>query len=363
MGIRFDTPPLIGVTRGRLAIVAAISVVSGFQWAFYYWNTKPISEAFGDTLELAAATFIAALPALAAVTWSESATKNAGHIARACMLAAALLVGSAVFGVIVWAWEEARYGSTFASDDPRRAVQLVAFAMWGITMGGFLTLILALVSHRKEIARRLHQEEIGHIDHELQMAEANLQRLQSQIEPHFLFNTLANAKQLWRLEPSLGRALWANLVEYIRIALPDERNRPSSVEREIALAKAYVDIFAVRTSGRIRALFDVPAELESAELPPLMLGTLVENAIEHGVGPRAQGGTVKVACRRDAENLVVEVSDDGVGFRGQSGSGIGLANTRARLKYLYGENGELHLRRNRDAGVVAQLRLPLRWWP
>jgi hypothetical protein len=117
----------------------------------------------------------------------------------------------------------------------------------------------------------------------------------------------------------------------------------------------------MRLQDRLRFDIAVPAELRMALVPPLMLGTLVENAIKHGIGPKALGGQVHISARREGcALLVIEVSDDGAGFRGESGTGLGLANTRARLGSLYGDEGSLELRRSGAGGVTASIRIPLR---
>jgi sensor histidine kinase YesM len=111
---------------------------------------------------------------------------------------------------------------------------------------------------------------------------------------------------------------------------------------------------------RLRVRIDLPADLDTAQVPPLMLGTLVENAIKHGVGPRDSGGTVSISARRDGGFLEVAVADDGVGFRARSGHGVGLANVRARLETLFGASGALELASRETGGVIATMRLPLR---
>jgi LytS/YehU family sensor histidine kinase len=109
---------------------------------------------------------------------------------------------------------------------------------------------------------------------------------------------------------------------------------------------------------RLRVRIDVPAELEAGLLPPLMVGTLVENAIKHGVGPRASGGSVSLTARRSGDDLVVEVADDGVGFRARSGRGVGLSNIRGRLETLFASAGSLELAAAPAGGVTATIRLP-----
>jgi LytS/YehU family sensor histidine kinase len=112
--------------------------------------------------------------------------------------------------------------------------------------------------------------------------------------------------------------------------------------------------------SRLIVRIDVPAEHESALVPPMTIGTLIENSIKHGLAPRASGGRLDITAHRDEESLVIAVADDGVGFRAESGRGVGLANIRARLETLFGPNGSLELAANADGGVTATLRLPYR---
>jgi LytS/YehU family sensor histidine kinase len=112
--------------------------------------------------------------------------------------------------------------------------------------------------------------------------------------------------------------------------------------------------------GRLHVVSDIPAELDSAMVPSLMLGTLVENAIKHGIGPRAAGGTLTVKARRQGEDLEFSVADDGVGFRGRCGYGIGLDNIQARLETLHGSDARLDIANNAGGGVTATIRIPYR---
>ena len=197
------------------------------------------------------------------------------------------------------------------------------------------------------------------MDIDKQMAEARLQLLQAQIEPHFLFNSLASVKRLYEKEPDRGQSLLRNLGEYLRVAISRARLRETPLGEEIALARSFLEIFQVRMGKRLRVRIDVPRALEAALIPPLMVGTLVENAIKHGIGPRASGGTVDITARREDEFLVVAVADDGVGFRARFVHGV-QANIRARLETLFAARGTLELASIVDGGVAATIRLPYR---
>ena len=191
-----------------------------------------------------------------------------------------------------------------------------------------------------------------------QMVEANLSALQAQIEPHFLFNTLANVRRLYEIDAGRGRAMLNHLVGYLRSALPSMRSSGSTLGRELDLIRSYLTILQLRMGERLRFSIDTEGASADAELPPMVLPTLVENAIKHGLSALPEGGEVNVRARLDGGQLVVQVADTGGGFSGASGSGVGLANTRARLAALYGSGASLSLSNNTPRGVVAEIRVP-----
>lgn len=191
-----------------------------------------------------------------------------------------------------------------------------------------------------------------------QMVEARLSALQAQIEPHFLFNTLANVKRLYETTPARGREMLSSLIGYFRAALPSMRQSGSTVEREFDLARSYLTILKMRMGERLRFDIGVESGLEQVKMPPMVLATLVENAVKHGLSPLPEGGRIEVSARRDGGDLVVEVRDDGAGFSAAGGSGVGLANTRSRLSALYGTGASLSLAACSPRGVVARVQLP-----
>jgi len=136
------------------------------------------------------------------------------------------------------------------------------------------------------------------------------------------------------------------------------RNMRSTLSHEVQLAQAYLRVLKVRMGERLKVVIDVPAELREAAFPPMMLLTLVENAIKHGLGSLPEGGTIRVQATLAAGRLYVSVIDDGIGFPKGFGTGVGLANTRARLSALYGEEGLLTLSANPRGGVIAEIALP-----
>ena len=195
-----------------------------------------------------------------------------------------------------------------------------------------------------------------------QVVQARLQALRSQIEPHFLFNTLATVRRLQQTEPDQGAQLLGHFLAYLRSTLPQRSGSDTdTLGCEVDLVRAYLGVVATRMAGRLTLRFDVPDALRAAALPPLSIATLVENAVKHGIAPRPEGGAIEVRARADGGVLEVVVADSGVGFSGSGGTGIGLANIRARLHTLYPGASGLALAARSPCGVCATMRLPLSW--
>ena len=191
-----------------------------------------------------------------------------------------------------------------------------------------------------------------------QVTEAKLQALQAQVEPHFLYNTLASVQALTEVDPERANTLTGHLIMYLRNALPKMRESISTVEQEIELVRSYLNILQVRMGDRLSFEIDVPPELMNAPFPPLMLPTLVENAIKHGLEPQREGGKVMIRAEERNGVLRMSVEDTGRGFAESLGSGVGLANIRERLSGLFGEKGKLTLEANKPKGVVAAIEVP-----
>jgi LytS/YehU family sensor histidine kinase len=191
------------------------------------------------------------------------------------------------------------------------------------------------------------------------MAQAHLQVLQAQIEPHFLFNTLANVRRLYEADRDAGHAMLDNLMHYFKVALPQMRGDTSTVEREAALAEAYLNVQQIRFGRRLGFDIDIPPAVKALEVPPMMLMTLVENAVKHGIAPLPQGGTIGVAAEVADGRLVLSVRDTGRGLSETAGAGMGLANIRARLTAAYGNSAGLSITGNQPRGIVATLSLPI----
>ena len=188
-----------------------------------------------------------------------------------------------------------------------------------------------------------------------QVSEAKMQMMQAQVEPHFLFNTLASIDHLIETDPARASTMQKNLIQYLRAALPQMRENATDLGREVDLVRAYLDILKVRMEERLQVSFAVPDGLRSADFPPMMLQSLVENAIKHGLEPKAEGGRIDVSAEIAHGDLLVCVADTGLGFSASgastSGTGLGLSNIRERLKLLHGERGGLVIEANDVEGA------------
>jgi len=189
--------------------------------------------------------------------------------------------------------------------------------------------------------------------------EARMEALQAQIEPHFLFNTLGSIDQLIQTDPPRASRMQQSLIRYLRSAMPQMREgRRPSLGQQVDLCRAFLEIMAVRMEDRLQSVVSVPEGLKSAVFPSMMLQTLVENAIKHGLEPKAEGGRLEIAAEVVDGQLAVHVLDSGVGFKPDAASGVGLANVRERLKALYNGRAELIISIPPAGGTCATIKIP-----
>ncbi|MEO8752270.1 MAG: histidine kinase [Casimicrobiaceae bacterium] len=190
------------------------------------------------------------------------------------------------------------------------------------------------------------------------MLEARLRMLQAQVEPHFLFNTLAHLKRLYRTDPARGRLMLDRLCAYLRSALPQMRRHDSTLGRETDLARAYLDVQHIRMGRRLAIEIAVADRLRAHPFPPTMLISLIENAIKHGLNPLPEGGIIGIEAHTENDALRVTVADTGGGFAKSRGTGVGLANIRVRLAAIYGPSARVTLAANLPRGVAATIQIP-----
>ena len=205
-----------------------------------------------------------------------------------------------------------------------------------------------------EATKRAETEQL-----ERTVVEARMEALQAQIEPHFLFNTLASIDQLIQTDPPRASRMQQSLIRYLRSAMPQMRegSRPT-LAQQVDLCSAFLEIMAVRMEERLQPVVSVAQGLKSAVFPSMMLQTLVENAIKHGLEPKAEGGRLEISGEIVDGQLAVHVLDTGVGFMPKTDGGVGLANVRERLKALYGNRAELIISVPPAGGTCATIKVP-----
>ena len=202
-----------------------------------------------------------------------------------------------------------------------------------------------------------------------QVVEARMAAMQAQVEPHFLFNTLASIDHLIETDPARASVMQKNLIALLRASMPTMREASGvgqagsgvrDLGREIAVIRPYLEILKVRMEERLSTEIVVPEGLMSAEFPPMMIQTLVENAIKHGLEPKAEGGHLRVAAEIVHGKLQMTVADTGLGFgkAATAGTGVGLANIRERLQMLYGPKASLTVAENQPSGTVVTVTVP-----
>jgi signal transduction histidine kinase len=219
--------------------------------------------------------------------------------------------------------------------------------------------ITRAITRRVAEHRRHEQAAAQQTVTEKELTVAKLSLLHAQVEPHFLYNTLASAQYLTRSDPARADEMLGNLITYLRHSLPRTEDSLSTLGEELERARAYLEILKIRMGGRLNLKIEVPDELKSNPFPAMMLQTLVENAIKHGLEPKSGGGTVWIIARSIDDTLAVTVADDGQGFNAESsGTGIGLKNVRERLRLAYGGAASFAIVANFPSGVAATINIP-----
>jgi sensor histidine kinase YesM len=214
-----------------------------------------------------------------------------------------------------------------------------------------------------------HRRELAEVQRQRQEANLRLLVLQAQTEPHFLFNTLASLRALLREDVQQAETMVDALVRHLRAVLPRMRDESavSTLADQLAICTSYLELMTTRLSGRLTHRIEVPDALLQASFPPLMLLTLVENAVKHGIEPKAGPGRIRIQAKRTfgliGPAIEVMVVDDGVGLIVGFVHGVGLRNVREQLALRYGEHAALSLTGSRDGGAIASIRLPLETAP
>lgn len=252
----------------------------------------------------------------------------------------------------------------FWTRDPAHEWKSISVTLlFSLSATAFVVLFWQAANYRVELeSERRRSAEAGRAQ-----AVAELGLLQAQIEPHFLFNTLAHVQSAIEEEPAVGKAMLEHLVQYLRGALSRSRVSRYTLREEADLVNSLLAIASIRLGNRLSYRIAIPESLMGAALPPLIVQPLVENAIKHGIEASVEGGEILVEGGVDEQTLVLRVIDSGLGIDPDVGlaaaahEGVGLSNVRARLASLYGGQGRLSLLRHEPRGIVAELRLPLQY--
>lgn len=238
------------------------------------------------------------------------------------------------------------------------ALQLRKFGMMALITISAASLFYYRYNHQRNLALLA---EAARRQAEMQQAEtaARLALLQAQIEPHFLFNTLATVRSLIGQDAALAQRTLDLLNDYLRASLSRTRRSTVTLADELALVTPLLDIACLRMGQRLHYQLSIPPQLLGTPLPPLLLQPLVENALQHGLEPSVAGGTLNISASASGKTLLLRVADTGLGLSAQGGDGVGLANVRQRLATLYGDAARLALYANNPHGVIAEITLPL----
>ncbi len=240
---------------------------------------------------------------------------------------------------------------------------LVTASQRQLLLGGGFTLLISLVATAYFYNReRMRDLELERTAVQRLAAEAQLRALQSQLEPHMLFNTLAHLRVLIKLRPDDAQAMLDELIAYLRATLQGSRQQLHPLGREFERVDDYLKLMQRRMGARLRVELSLPPELAQAAVPPLLLQPLVENAIQHGLEPHVDGGLLRVSASRDGDRLLLQVDDDGSGLTQappSTGTGFGTQQVRERLFTQYGKTAGFELLPGTPRGTRARLWLPL----
>lgn len=236
---------------------------------------------------------------------------------------------------------------------------IVPFAL----LVGILMVVVFLTGERRIANETLAARQSEQLASAAQLlAEARLGALQAQIEPHFLYNTLANVVGLIETDPAQARHMLERFIDYLRASLAASRAGSATLGSELDMVAAYLDVLGVRMGARLRYRVDADERCRALTVAPMLIQPLIENAVAHGLEPKVEGGEICVRASIQGERLCIEVSDSGAGLRDappKPGGGVGLSNIRARLRSLYHGQAQVQLIENHPCGITARLMLPL----
>jgi hypothetical protein len=311
-------------------IITAIGVGKGFP------VTLVFSQCIGFSIFFAN---LAALPLY----------RGASRTSTQVMIIAAAVIAGAIIGTLLGALANGFRPLPFFQEHFGYFTQVILFALLFGFVISYIFISLSIIS----------EEKIKRLEVEKSVIEAELRLVQSQMEPHFLFNTLANVRSLIDTDPRKAGDMLETFVAFLRTSLRTGRERTAPLSQELDVVKSYLDLFTMRMGERLRYKIDLPDALRGVRIPPLLIQPLVENAVKHGLEPSINGGEVTVAAERADGKIRIRVADSGVGIgETAGGSGIGLENVRRRLAIMYGDAGRLVIEENDPSGVKVLIEIP-----
>lgn len=281
---------------------------------------------------------------------------EAGHRAQSVVAHLAGGVSFSLAYMVIRAWVgQWQSGATFAD-----AFRLLLVKTWHFNLLVYCVLVavgLAFGYYHKYRERERHASEL-----EKHLAKAKLQALQMQLNPHFLFNTLHSISALMHRDVEAADGMVMRLGDLLRAALDGSDHQEVTLREELAFLQRYLEIEKIRFGDRLVVTMNIAPETLEARVPNLILQPLVENAIRHGIEPHARPGRIELHARREADQLALEVSDNGGGLKNHDPDqeGVGLSNTRARLRELYGQAHRFDLGSAPGRGLRVQLTFPFR---
>jgi signal transduction histidine kinase len=362
---RSMTPPG-GLVRPRfiVAVATALGCFSGFQ-AYYYvasFTDWPASLPFLLALNLGywyswacltpAILWLSSWAPIERATWRRAVAVHVPGVFVATLLHIALTVATqALVG-----WTVGQEPRSWRLEAQRMFFNNFDWEM--MTYWAIVGLSHALRYHGEARDRALRESQL-----ETHLAEARLQALQRQLQPHFLFNTLNTISALMRRDVEAADSMIAKLSDLMRLSLEQVGVQEVALKQELDFLSKYLEIEQTRFRDRLTVVFDVEPDTLDALVPNLVLQPLVENAIKHGIGPRPTPGRIDIRSRRAGRMLELEVRDDGVGLSAARltdfNRGVGLANTRSRLQHLYGSSHRFEFRQPLGGGLSVLMVFPL----
>lgn len=360
--------------KGRCLVFGLGIVVMGIMVLLGLWTDfGNLRTSFPPSAAFIAAFLSMALPGSIAASWVRKAKLNrtTEQVAVVAIIAMGFILCPIIDRPASRFMEDSvvKYSSVTVEKRDQSSIPeplLLADAVIAVLLYAFLSGVFALPRYFREpglIEAHLQKRKLKEVTEQKMMTEAKLSVLQAQVEPHFLFNTLAAIRSSTRNDPDGAEATLDALVEYLRATIPKVREadtKKSLLGEQVQLCLYYLQVIQQRMGDRLTVHNRIPERLNSCAFPPLLLLSLVENAVKHGLEPKTSAGNITLdAATPNDHQLMVSVKDDGVGLSEGASSGVGLSNVRQQLQVLYDEKASFSIESNTEGGVAATIVIPL----